>query len=115
MADASDTVYEYILACICPVVRPIPYIGYNEAAHVFERIVPPLMMSGPKLGILYPAFNDRRADPRGALVYRANPGSCETLSRICLTAKSAGRMLRRKKNFRRSWTNFFLAGVNLDS
>ena len=75
MADASDTVYEYILACICPVVRPIPYIGYNEAAHVFERIVPPLMMSGPKLGILYTAFNDRRADLRGALVYRANPGS----------------------------------------
>lgn len=101
MADASDTVYEYILTCICPVVRPIPYIGYNEAAHVFERIVPPLMMSGPKLGILYPAFNDRRADPRGALVYRANPGSCENIIRNLFNCEIGRTDAQKKEEFQK--------------
>lgn len=96
MEDASESVYEYVMVCICPVARPIPYIGYNEDKHVFERTVPPLAILGPKLGILYPAFNDRRADPHGALVFQDNPNTGNTTIKGLFNC-SIGRTDKQKK------------------
>lgn len=94
--DASESVYAYVLVCICPVALPIPYIGYNEFKNVFERVTPPLAMLGPKMGILYPAFNNRRADTRGALLYLDNPGIGDGIVRMLFSC-SVGRTDKEKK------------------
>lgn len=53
------------------------------------------------MGILYPAFNDRRADPRGALVYRANPGSCENIIKNLFNCEIGRTDAQKKEEFQK--------------
>lgn len=72
MEDASDSVYEYILACICPVNLSKPGLGYNQEEGSFTHIERDWVLRDPQLAVLYPAFNDREADEDAALVYAKN-------------------------------------------
>lgn len=74
MEDASDSVYEYVALYICPVYQPMPYIGLLPG-NQFGVVTPPFSMAAPRIALMYPAFNDRQADPRGALLYQAE-GMC---------------------------------------
>ena len=74
MEDASDSVYEYIVLYICPVYQPMPYIGL-QPGNQFGAVTPPFCIAAPRIALTYPAFNDRRADPRGTLLYQAE-GMC---------------------------------------
>lgn len=67
MEDASDEVYEYILACICPVNLATPALGYSKEKNIFTHIERDWLLKNHDIAILYPAFNDRSEDREAAL------------------------------------------------
>lgn len=69
MEDASDQVYEYILACICPVELSKPGLSYNAVENTFQNRVRDWVVGLPETGFLFPAFNDRCADIHSTLYY----------------------------------------------
>lgn len=73
MEDASDEVYEYLLACICPVNLSKPGLSYNAAENTFQNRIRDWVVGLPETGFLFPAFNDRGADIHSTLYYAKNP------------------------------------------
>lgn len=73
MDDASDTVYEYILCCICPVNLSKPGLSYDAAANQFHNRVRDWIVEMPCSGFLFPSFNDRGSDIHSTLYYTKNP------------------------------------------
>ena len=69
MEDASDEVYEYILACICPVELSKPGLSYNAVENTFHNRIRDWVVGLPETGFLFPAFNDRSADIHSTLYY----------------------------------------------
>lgn len=67
MEDASDEVYEYIMACICPVSLETPALGYSKEKNIFTHIERDWLLKSPEVALLYPAFNDRSEDREAAL------------------------------------------------
>ena len=73
MDDASDTVFEYILCCICPVNLSKPGLSYDAQANEFHNRVRDWIVEMPETGFLFPCFNDRCADIHSTLYYSKNP------------------------------------------
>ncbi|MDE7331949.1 MAG: DUF4317 domain-containing protein [Lachnospiraceae bacterium] len=73
MDDASDTVYEYILCCICPVNLSKPGLSYDITANEFHNRVRDWVVEMPETGFLFPAFNDRASDIHSVLYYSKKP------------------------------------------
>lgn len=69
MEDASDEVYEYILACICPVELSKPGLSYNAVENTFQNRIRDWVVGLPDTGFLFPAFNDRGSDIHSTLYY----------------------------------------------
>ena len=69
MDDASDEVYEYILACICPVNLSKPGLSYNAVENTFQNRIRDWVVNMPETAFLFPAFNDRGADIHSTLYY----------------------------------------------
>lgn len=69
MDDASDEIYEYILACICPVNLSKPGLSYDPAENNFHNRIRDWVVEAPDAGFLFPAFNDRSADIHSLLYY----------------------------------------------
>lgn len=72
MEDASDTVYEYILCCICPVNLSKPGLSYDAQSNEFHNRIRDWVVEVPDTGFLFPSFNDRSADVHGTLYYSKN-------------------------------------------
>lgn len=72
MDDASDEVYEYILACICPVDLSKTGLSYNAAENTFQNRLRDWVVGMPDTAFLFPAFNDRSADIHSTLYYSKN-------------------------------------------
>lgn len=73
MDDASDTVYEYIMCCICPVNLSKPGLSYDAEANEFHNRIRDWIVEMPQTGFLFPNFNDRGSDIHGTLYYTKNP------------------------------------------
>ncbi|MCH5251214.1 MAG: DUF4317 domain-containing protein [Lachnospiraceae bacterium] len=73
MEDASDEVYEYILACICPVELSKPGLSYNAVENTFQNRIRDWVVGLPDTGFLFPAFNDRGSDIHSTLYYSKDP------------------------------------------
>lgn len=73
MDDASDTVFEYILCCICPVNLSKPGLSYNAEVNEFHNRVRDWIVEMPETGFLFPSFNDRCTDIHSTLYYSKNP------------------------------------------
>ena len=67
--DASEEVYEYVLACVCPVELSKPGLSYNPEENAFQNRIRDWVVSMPQMGMLFPAFHDRGADIHGVLYY----------------------------------------------
>lgn len=78
MEDASDTVFEYILCCICPVNLSKPGLSYDAQANEFHNRVRDWIVEMPEAGFLFPAFNDRSSDLHSTLYYTKNPEESHT-------------------------------------
>ncbi len=73
MEDASDTVYEYLLCCLCPVNLSKPGLSYDAQANEFHNRIRDWIVEMPQTGFLFPAFNDRGSDLHSTLYYTKNP------------------------------------------
>lgn len=69
MEDASDEVYDYILACVCPVELTKPGLFYNPEENAIQNRVRDWVVNMPQMGFLFPAFNDRSTDLHSVLYY----------------------------------------------
>lgn len=73
MDDASDTVFEYIMCCICPVSLSKPGLCYDAGSNEFHNRVRDWVVNMPETGFLFPAFNDRCTDIYSTLFFNKNP------------------------------------------
>lgn len=71
--DDSDTVFSYILCCVCPVKDGKTELGYCPGENEFHNCVPSQLVAQPELGFLFPAFDDRTANIYSALAYTHKP------------------------------------------
>lgn len=67
--DASEEVYDYILACICPVDLSKPGLNYNATQNAFQNRVRDWVVGAPETSFIFPAFNQRSADVHSTLYY----------------------------------------------
>ena len=72
MEDASDTVFEYVMCCICPVALSKPGLSYDAQNNEFHNRIRDWVVNMPESGFLFPAFNDRAADIHSTLYYSKN-------------------------------------------
>ncbi len=68
-ADEGDTVFSYIVCCVCPVKDGKLELGYCPGENEFHNCAPSQIVSPPELGFLFPAFDDRAANIYNALTY----------------------------------------------
>jgi len=71
--DASEEVYDFFLAAICPVALDKPALSYDPAEQVFHNRLRSWTVGAPQLGFLFPAFNDRQTDIHALLYYSKDP------------------------------------------
>lgn len=69
MFDASDSVYEHILCCICPVILSKPGLSVNLEKVAVEDRVRDWVVDQPADGFLYPSFSNRTEDIHELLYY----------------------------------------------
>ena len=72
-ADEGDTVFSYIVCCICPVKDGKLELGYCAGENEFHNCAPSQIVAPPELGFLFPAFDDRAANIYNALTYARKP------------------------------------------
>ena len=72
MDDASDTVFEYILCCICPVNLSKPGLSFYADSNEFHNRIRDWVVEVPDTGFLFPSFNDRCTDLHSVLYYSKN-------------------------------------------
>ena len=72
-ADEGDTVFSYIVCCICPVKDGKLELGYCPGENEFHNCAASQIVSPPELGFLFPAFDDRAANIYNALTYARKP------------------------------------------
>ena len=73
MDDASDTVFEYIMCCICPVNLSKPGLSYDNINNEFHNRIRDWVVEMPETGFLFPSFNDRATEIHSTLFYSKNP------------------------------------------
>ena len=67
--DASDTVFSYIICCVCPVKDGKLELGFFSGENEFHSCAANQIVAPPELGFLFPAFADRAANIYNALLY----------------------------------------------
>jgi hypothetical protein len=68
-ADASDTVYKYMICAVCPVRDGKPELGYFSGENEFHGYATNQVVAPPELGFMFPAFDGRTANIYNALFY----------------------------------------------
>lgn len=69
MFDASDEVYDYFQAVVCPVDLARPALSYDKDRGAFRSRIRDWVVGMPALGFLFPSFNDRGSDIHSCLYY----------------------------------------------
>ena len=69
----SDTVFSYVVCCICPVKDGKPELGFFAGENEFHSCTASQIVAPPELGFLFPAFDDRAANLYNALFYSKKP------------------------------------------
>lgn len=70
----SDSVYRYVLCCVCPVKDGKMELGYFAGENEFHSCAPEQIVSAPELGFLFPAFDNRAANIYNVLFYTRSAG-----------------------------------------
>lgn len=71
--QVSDTMFHYIVCCVCPVKEGKVALGFYSAQNEFHSYGTNQVVGQPELGILFPAFDDRAANIYNALFYTRKP------------------------------------------
>lgn len=70
--EESETMFSYILCCVCPVKLTKPTLRYDSFRSLFQSRDADQIVSAPEVGFLFPAFDDRCANLYGALYATKN-------------------------------------------
>lgn len=70
--DESDEVFTYLLCSICPVKLTPQGLCYDVEDNAFHENIPDWIVTGPEIGFLFPAFEDRAANIYTSLYYSKN-------------------------------------------
>lgn len=70
--DGSETMFSYLVGCICPVKLTRPSLRYDSFRSLFQSQDADQVVASPELGFLFPAFEDRGANLYGALYCTRN-------------------------------------------
>ncbi len=65
----SDTVFTYMLCCVCPVNEGKTALGYVPTDKEFHAVSAPQIIGKPEMGFMFPCFDDRRSNIYNALLY----------------------------------------------
>lgn len=68
LLEDSETVFSYLVCCVCPVKEGKVELGYFPGENEFHSRAG-LIVAPPELGFLFPAFDNRRANLYNALFY----------------------------------------------
>lgn len=71
--EEQETVFSYIVGCVCPVKTGKPELGFFPGENEFHNLTAEEVVSAPELGFLFPAFDDRAANIYNALYYVRKP------------------------------------------
>ena len=69
----SDTMFHYVVCCVCPVKSGKAGLGFYSAQNEFHTYGTNQVVGQPELGFLFPAFDDRAANIYNALFYTRKP------------------------------------------
>ena len=72
-AETGDTVFSFIVCCVCPLKEGKASLSFCPAENEFHSLVPSPTVCPPELGFLFPAFDDRAANIYSALFYSRKP------------------------------------------
>jgi hypothetical protein len=72
MFDASEEVYDYFQAVVCPVDLAKPALSYDNTSASFRSRIRDWVVGMPAVGLLFPAFTDRGNDIHSCLYYSKN-------------------------------------------
>jgi len=80
----STEVFSYIVASICPVKNLPEAISFKQSDGLFHLLSASSVLAPAELGFMFPAFDDRRSNIYGALMYiknlgRSYPEFCERI------------------------------------
>lgn len=67
--EESDSVFRYVLCCVCPVKDGKTELGYFPGENEFHSCTPGQVVSAPELGFLFPSFDGRAANIYNVLFY----------------------------------------------
>ena len=65
----SEEVFNYILACVCPVKLTRPALSYFAEDNAFHPREQDWVVAPPELGFMFPTFDDRATNIYGALYF----------------------------------------------
>ena len=65
----SDTIFTYMICCVCPVNEGKTALGYVPADKEFHSCTSPQIIGKPEMGFMFPSFDDRRSNIYNALLY----------------------------------------------
>ncbi|HIX33627.1 MAG TPA: DUF4317 domain-containing protein [Candidatus Gemmiger avium] len=71
--QVSDTVFHYVVCCVCPVKEGKSALGFYSAQNEFHNYGTNQIVAQPELGFVFPAFDDRAANIYNALFYTRKP------------------------------------------
>lgn len=67
--EDADTVFTYVLCCVCPVKQAKAGLMYSSEEQDFRELTCGRALSAPELGFMFPAFDDRSSNIYNALYY----------------------------------------------
>lgn len=74
LLDDSEEIYEYIIACICPVKLSKPGLGYLEPENRIAPRIRDWVVSPTESAFVFPCFTERSSDIHHVLCYTKNAG-----------------------------------------
>lgn len=75
--EESVSVFNYILGCVCPIKLTKQALGYFSYENIFKNVVSSTLVDSPKLGFMFPSFDDRATNIYNAMYYtRSAKESC---------------------------------------
>ncbi len=67
--NESNQVFTYFICCVCPIKASKSQLGFYVSGNPFRSISADTVVSAPKLGFMFPTFDDREANIYKALFY----------------------------------------------
>ena len=83
-ANESTETFNYIICAVCPIKNSGEGVCFRESDSLFHNVAASSLLSGPELGFMFPAFDDRRTNIYASLYYTKNiadnhPAFCERI------------------------------------